>query len=478
MRENTGGDDAGSQREPPATDDAASRALKQSETSSDSRRLTHWQVFLLAGPIMVSNATTPLVGYVDTAVIGRLGSETLMGAVAVSAIIFNQIYWIFGFLRMGTTGFTAQAHGADDWDEVAAFLGRAMSIAVGCGLLLVTTQAAVSALAFWLMSASDGVTSSALTYFQIRIWGAPAALINFALVGWFIGLGRAHIAFVLQLILNLTNMALAILFVLVASWGVAGVGLAILVAEITAAIIGVVLAWRTLNANGARLLLNRIADPRQLKRMFVVNGDIMIRTFCLLLAFGMFTREGAQAGDLTLAINALLFSIAMIATYLLDGFAFAAETFVGKAVGARAPDRFDEAIRMTTIWAGVVACAMAAAILFGGGWMIDLAATKPEIREGARAYLWWAALVPLVGVWCFQLDGIFIGATQSRDMRNMMLISFAVFLVAAFTLTEVFGNHGLWLALYVFFIVRAVTLYARLPALKRTVFRTQHTTAL
>ena len=453
--------------------DETARPHEVTETNSAAKGLTHWQIFLLAGPIMLSNATTPLVGYADTAVIGRLGSETLMGAVAVAAIIFNQIYWIFGFLRMGTTGFTAQAHGAEDWDEVAAFLGRAVSIAVGCGLLLVTAQTAISALAFWLMSASDGVTSSAMPYFQIRIWGAPAALINFALVGWFIGLGRADIAFVLQLILNLTNIALAIIFVLVASWGVPGVGLAILVAEVLAAIIGLLMARRTLNANGARVLLRRLTDTHQLKRMFAVNGDIMIRTFCLLFAFAIFTREGAQAGDLTLAINALLFSIAMIATYLLDGFAFAAETFVGKAVGARAPDRFDEAIRMTTIWAAIVACVMASAILIGGGWMIDLAATKPEVREGARAYLWWAALVPIVGVWCFQLDGIFIGATQSRDMRNMMLISFAVYLVAAFTLTQIFGNHGLWLALYVFFIVRAVTLYARLPALRRTVFRTQ-----
>lgn len=421
---------------------------------------------------MLSNATTPLVGYADTVVIGRLGSETLMGAVAISANVFNYIYWVFGFLRMGTTGFTAQAVGADDADEVAASLGRAAVIAVGMGFIFVLTQGLLGPLAFWLMGSSDAVTENALTYFQIRIWGAPAALMNFALVGWFIGLARADIAFVLQLILNLVNIALAVLFVSVFEMRVAGVGYAVLIAEIMAVVAGLWIARRELQRRGASFSIARLSDGKRLAKFFGVNRDIMIRTLCLLFAFAFFTSQSARTDDMTLAVNALLFSIAMICTYLLDGFAFAAETLVGRSTGARNAAMFDEAVRLSTIWAGIVALLLALAVFLAGGLMIDFAATNEDVRTNARIFLIWAALLPLVGVWCFQLDGIFIGATQSVDMRNMMLISVAVYLAAAFALMPLFGNHGLWLALYVFFIVRAVTLYFRMPKLRRDAFAT------
>jgi MATE family multidrug resistance protein len=432
--------------------------------------LSHLQVLAIAAPIMLSNATTPLVGYADTVVIGRLGSETLMGAVAISANVFNYIYWIFGFLRMGTTGFTAQAVGADDPDEIAASLGRAGAIALGMGVVFILIQGVLGPFAFWLMGSSEGVTRNALIYFEIRIWGAPAALMNFALVGWFIGLSRADIAFVLQLILNLVNIGLAVLFVQVFDLGVAGVGYAVLVAEIVAVTAGLLIARRELKRRGGGLDLARLRDAKRLAKFFGVNRDIMMRTLCLLFAFAFFTSQSARTDDTTLAVNALLFSIAMICTYLLDGFAFAAETLVGKSIGARDPAMFNDAVRLSTIWAGIVAIVLATGVLFGGPWMIDFAATNTDVREAARVFLIWAALLPLVGVWCFQLDGIFIGATQSVDMRNMMLISLAVYLAAAFPLMTVFGNHGLWLALYVFFLIRALTLLLRMPKLRRDAF--------
>jgi len=433
-------------------------------------KLSHWAVLAIAVPIMISNATTPLVGYADTVVIGRLGSEVLMGAVAIAANIFTYLYWVFGFLRMGTTGLTAQAAGADDWSEVAAHLGRAVAIAVTLGLGLIVLQAVLGPLAFWLMGASEQVTNAAWAYFTIRIWSAPAALTNFALLGWFIGLGRADIAFALQLILNLTNIALAVLLVLVFGWGVPGVGLAILVAEIVAAVIGLGLAAFRLRARGVAPELHRILNAAQIKRTFALNADIMIRTFCLLFAFAFFTSQGARAGDLTLAVNALLFSMAMIATYLLDGFAFAAETLVGQAIGARDRKRFLEAVTLTTIWAAVAAVTLAVTTFGAGHLMIDFAATNADVRDTARVFLTWAALLPLVGVWCFQLDGIFIGATQSAEMRNMMIVSLVVYLAAAATLVPMLGNHGLWLALFVFFIVRAITLVWRFPVLMRKTF--------
>lgn len=433
-------------------------------------KLSHWAVLAIAVPIMISNATTPLVGYADTVVIGRLGSEVLMGAVAIAANIFNYLYWVFGFLRMGTTGLTAQAAGAEDWSEVAAHLGRAVAIAVTLGLTLIVLQAVLGPLAFWLMGASQQVTNAAWDYFTIRIWSAPAALTNFALLGWFIGLGRADIAFALQLILNLTNIALAVLLVLVFGWGVPGVGLAILVAEVVAAVIGLVLAALRLSARGAAPELSRILNAVQIKRTFALNADIMIRTFCLLFAFAFFTSQGARAGDLTLAVNALLFSMAMIATYLLDGFAFAAETLVGQAIGARDRKRFREAVTLTTIWAAIAAVTLAALTLVAGHLMIDFAATNTDVRDTARVFLTWAALLPLVGVWCFQLDGIYIGATQSAEMRNMMIVSLVVYLASAAALVPALGNHGLWLALFVFFIVRALTLVWRFPVLMRKTF--------
>ena len=440
------------------------------EKANTAARVRHLDVLLIAGPIMLSNATTPLVGYADTVVVGRLGSETLIGAVAMSANVFNYVYWIFGFLRMGTTGFTAQAVGAGDPQQIAAHLSRALAIALSLGSVLVILQAAIAAFAFWAMGASDAVNEAASTYFTIRIWGAPAALANFALVGWFIGLGRADVAFILQLILNMTNIALAILFVLYAGLGVAGAGLAILVAEIVAVAIGLIIANRELRNRGVWFDRRSVTDLARLKQTLAVNRDIMIRTGCLLFAFAFFTSQGARAGDLTLAVNAILFSIAMICTYLLDGFAFAAETLVGRSVGARSKSEFTAAMRVTTLWAAIVALILSLATYVAGGWMIDFATTNENVRENARIYLLWAATLPIVGVWCFQLDGIFIGATQSVEMRNMMILSLIAYLAAAAVLVPALGNHGLWLALFVFFIVRAVALYARLPVISHRLF--------
>ncbi len=304
----------------------------------------------------------------------------------------------------------------------------------------------------------------------MRIWAAPAGLANFALLGWFIGLGRASVAFWLQLLLNLLNVGLAFLLVIHFGRGVEGAGLAALIAEVTAAAVGIVVALRELEARAAGAGWTAILDVARLKRMVAVNVDITIRTFCVLGAFLFFTAQSAQTNDLTLAANAILTSMATIAVYLLDGFAFAAETLIGQSIGAGSRARFRESMWLSTIWAGIFGVVLSAGLWLAGAPIIDAMTTSAEVRETAGQYLVWAALTPIVGVWCFQLDGVFIGATRTGDMRNMMILSLLVYIVAWAVLKPLFANHGLWAALLVFYVVRAMSLLARLPALQRAAF--------
>lgn len=436
--------------------------------------LRHWEVGAIALPIILSNATVPLVGYVDTVVIGQqVGAAYLIGGVALAGVIFSNIYWIFSFLRMGTTGLTAQATGAGDVPEITAHLLRALIVAAIAGLALIILQPFLLSLFLWLMGGSARVNEVVTTYFHIRIWGAPAALANFALVGWFIGLGRAHIAFVLQLLLNGVNIALAVLFVFVLEWSVVGVALAAVIADVVATGAGIWIAVRELRNRGAQWTDANLADPAALRTMFSVNRDVTIRTACLIITFSFFTAQGARAGDLALASNAVLISITLIFIYMLDGFAFAAETLVGQAVGAQRPDRFRDAIKVSTLWGVGCALVFSAILWFGGGALIDFTTEDPPVRELARDYLGWAALVPVVGIWCYQLDGIFVGATGTAQMRNTALISLGIYFAAWSVLMPMFGNHGLWASLLVLLVARAVTLGVCLPGLARRKFPAQ-----
>ncbi|MEO1207090.1 MAG: MATE family efflux transporter [Pseudomonadota bacterium] len=422
------------------------------------------QVLAIAVPITLSNATTPLIGFVDTAVIGQLGQAHLIGAVAVSANIFSLLFWAFGFLRMGTTGLTAQAVGADDQSEVAANLVRPMIIGLAAGAALILLQWPLAEAAFALVSATDAVTDEARTYFTVRIWAAPAALMNYALLGWFIGQARADIAFGLQLLLNGINLVLSVLFVLVFEWGVAGVAAAVVIAELAALFAGGYLATRQLVNRGQDWRKTDILNPEKFTQVLTVNGDIMVRTLCLLAIFFIMTASAARADELTLAANAILLAITAVTVYFLDGYAYAAETLVGQAVGAQDKNRFIAAGKLSTIWAAVTSLILSAAIFSAAPAIIDFMTTDAAVREAARTYLPWAALTPILGVWCFQLDGIFIGATATRAMRNMMILSLIVFLAAWWGLSGLYGNHGLWAALMISYIARAILLAGCLPA--------------
>lgn len=419
-------------------------------------------------PIMLSNLSTPLIGIVDTAVVGRLPDPAHVGAVAVGALVFSFVFWAFSFLRMGTSGMAAQAFGAGDAREVRATLVRAILVAFGCGAALLLLQWPIREVAFGLIDASDRVERISRSYFSWRIWSAPAALTNYALLGFFVGLGRTRTALGLQLILNLTNIALDALFVLGLGWGVEGVALGTLIAEWVAAVAGLAVASRYLRAGGADWDWSRVLDRAGLLRTFAVSRDIMIRSLSLVFVFVFFMTKGAGMGDVLLAANAVLMHFVDASAYFLDGLAFAAETLVGQAVGARDRGGVEHAARRTTLWAALVALVISAALALFGPTFIDAMIVDASARAAAHEHLYWAAGAPLAGVWCFQLDGIFIGATRAAEMRNAMLLSLLIFLAGWWLLTP-FGNHGLWAALYVSYVARTATLGALYPRLLRGV---------
>lgn len=425
------------------------------------------KILAIALPIMLSNVSTPLLGLVDTAVVGRLPNPAYIGAVAVGSLIFTFLFWAFGFLRMATTGLTAQALGAQDSLEVRASLGRSLLLAVVLGLALIALQQPLGAAAFALLEGSDQVESLARGYFEVRIWAAPATLINYAVLGWFIGLARSKLGLWLQLVLNACNMLLDLLFVLGLGWSVKGVAFGTLLAEFIAAGVGLALATRTLRDLGGTWRQAALFDLGRLKRTLGINRDIMVRTLALLFVFAWFMAQGAKAGDVILAVNSILMQFIGVAAFFLDALAFAAETLVGQAVGAGQREGLRAAARGTTEIAVVLA--LGAALLFAvlGPLSIDLLTVDATARATAQQYLPWAVAAPLAGVWCFQLDGIFIGATRTRDMRNAMLEALLIFL-AGWWLLRPFGNHGLWAALYVHYAARTGTMLARYPRLIRS----------
>lgn len=419
--------------------------------------VTHRRVLRIALPIVAANATVPLLGLVDTAVVGQLGQAAPIGAVGLGAVILASLYWVFGFLRMGTTGLVAQAHGAGDAGEVAAVLHRGLLIAGAAGLGLIALQGPLVAGAFALAPASPEVEGLTRAYLDIRIWGAPATIAVYALTGWLIALERTGAVLVLQVVMNGLNIGLDVLFVLGLGWGVEGVALATLIAEGAGLALALWLCRAGLAPAGGRVF-----DGARLRRMASVNGDILIRSVLLQASFTAFLFLSAGQGDVVLAANQVLMQFLSLMAYLLDGFAFAASSLVGQAVGARAPARLARAVRVSSVWAAGGAVGMAGLFALGGGALIDALTTAPEVRAAARAVLPWAVASPLLAVASFQLDGIFIGATRTAEMRNGMLASVAAYALALWALGG-WAPHGLWAAMMVLYVLRALTLGAYYP---------------
>jgi len=424
--------------------------------------VTHRMVLAIAVPMTLAYVTTPLVGISDTAVIGQLGDPALLGAIAVGAILFDFVGTSFNFLRMGTTGLTAQALGADDRVEIQSVLVRALMVALGAGLLIILLQGPILAGFLALMGASAAVDEATRTYFGIRVLASPLQLMNYALLGWLLGLGRAGTGLAIQFVLAGVNVVLNIVLVLGLGYGVAGVAWASVAAEAAALAVAIGVVLRLSRAS-AWPSWSRIADRVQFLRMGAVNRDIMIRSMALMTAFTFFTAQGARAGDVTLAANAVLMNFFMVGSFFLDGFATAAEQLTGRALGARYRPAFVRAVKLCVGWGFVMAAILSLATVLGGGLLVDFITASPEVRETARVYLVWAMLLPLAGVLAFEMDGVFIGATWTGEMRNMMLLSLAAYFAIWAVAMPLWGNHGLWLALICFLSLRGLTLLWRCP---------------
>ena len=421
-------------------------------------QISHRKVWALAGPIIISNISVPLVGAVDTAVVGRLPGPQAIGAVALGALIFSFLYWGFGFLRMGTTGFVARAFGANNQQALGDTLLRVFLLAFGFGLLTIILSQPLIGMALHLLDSSIAVEQLTRDYAEIRIWSAPATLCIYVFTGVFIGLQQTARAFYLQLILNITNVALDFLFVMGYDMGVEGVALATLIAEYFAAICGFILLREPLVIALRQINWQRLLERGALLELMHANGNIFVRTLCLVFSFAYFTAQSAKFGEVVLAANAILMHLQSIMAYGLDGFAHAAEALTGSAYGAAKRQDFSRAVRLTNIWAGIMAAIVSLLYLIFGSFILGLFSNIQAVIETALIYLPWMIIAPLISVWSFQFDGIFIGVGYTREMRNAMLVSTALYLVLLNLLLPYWGNHGLFIALSLFMLIRALTL--------------------
>jgi MATE family multidrug resistance protein len=433
------------------------------------RPLTRGNVFAQAWPIMLGQASVPLVGIVDAIVIGRTGDAAALAGVALGATVISLIFWSFGFLRMGMTGLTAQADGAGDRDEVDALLLRGLAAGGAIGLVLMALQYPIGELAFSLLAGGEQVSTEASSYVALRFFGAPAALAVFAINGWLLGLGRTRAALALQVVMNVANIALDLLFVWSFEMGAAGVGLGTAGAEWIALACGIAIAakgrgnpFSLPSRTGWKPLFAAVA----MKRLFHVNRDIMIRTIALLFLFTWFVNAGARQGTVTLAANHVLMQFVNVAAFVLDAFAFTAEARVGNAIGQRSRPQFLRAIRLTGEFAFGSSLVLLALIWTFGDIAIAAIATDPEVQRVAGQFLIFAALIPLIGTPSWMLDGIFIGATRGKALRNAA-VSVTLLYIALDLALHPLGNLGVWLALCGGYFLRAGALALHFPALLR-----------
>ena len=445
-----------------------SQIAEQAEASGT---ITHRRVLHIALPIVISNATVPILGAVDTGVVGQLGQAAPIGAVGLGAIVLSAFYWVFGFLRMGTVGLTAQAAGHNDHAEVAALLSRGLLIAAIAGLAVMVLQWPLFWLAFQASPASPEVESLARQYMAIRVWSAPAAIAMYAITGWLIAQERTRAVLIIQLWMNGLNIGLDLWFVLGLGWGVQGVAIATFIAEWSGAARGL---WfcRAVFLGPLWRAWGQVFDRARWGHLVRVNSDILMRSLLLEAMFISFLFMGSSMGDVTLAANHVLMQFLLITAYGLDGFAFAAEALVGKAMGAGQRFVLRRAAVLASFWAVLVSALLTLIYALAGPAIIDLMAKAPDVQMQARVFLPYIVAVPLVSVAAFMFDGIFVGATRTRDMRNMMALSFGVFVLCVLTLVPMLGNHGLWVSLLVSFVVRAATLWWKYPALEAAAVRT------
>lgn len=415
------------------------------------------KIFRLALPNIITSITVPLLGMIDIAIAGRLGSVVYIGAIALGANIFNMIYWNFGFLRMSSSGFASQALGARNLTEVMNVLIRSLVIGLGAGLLIVLLQYPIGILASSLIQSGPASTEYVLSYFRIVIWGAPAVLGMYAFKGWFIGMQNARIPMVVAIVNNLLNIALNVLFVFGFGMKIEGIALATTLSQVLSLILSAAFWWRYYRRLTKYIRKETIGGRQEIRQYFKVNGDIFIRTFLLTLVTTFFTFASSGMGEGILAVNALLMQFFMLFSYFMDGFAYAGEALTGRFVGARNSAYLQWMIRRIFFWGLLISLlAVLIYVLFPDS-ILRIMTNDLSVIALAKDFMFWTALIPVVGFAAFLWDGIFIGATASGEMRNAMILSSVIFFACYFIMTPLWGNNGLWLSFILYLLVRGVT---------------------
>lgn len=428
------------------------------------------RIWALAWPIIISNITVPLLGLVDTAVVGHLPDSRYLAAVTLGATLFSFLYWGFGFLRMGTTGLVAQAVGRESDSDVRNLLGQSLIMAVVIGSLLIVFASPIISLGLWLLDGSEAATALAERYAEIRLWSAPAVLANYTILGWFLGQQNARVTLMILVLTNSVNIVLDVWFVMGLGLTSDGVAWASVIADYSALMFGGFLVLRQLGTLDGHFLRSRLWVLSAYAALFNVNANLFIRTLGLLFAMAFFTAQGARQGDTTLAANAVLLQFIMLTSYALDGFAHAAESLVGRAYGRRDWQAFAATVRAAARFSWWTAAGAAVVFALGGNGLIALLTGLEEVRATAAVYLPWMVAMPLIAVWSYLLDGVFIGTTAIAAMRNSIFIGLAVYL-PAWWLTQAMGNHGLWLAFTLFTCVRSAVLIGYYRHYRRAYWR-------
>lgn len=418
------------------------------------------EILHIALPSIVSNITVPLLGLVDVAITGHLGSAAYIGAIALGGMLFNVVYWIFGFLRMGTSGLTAQALGAGKREETMSWLLRSQTIGLCIAVALLLLQVPIRELALLVMQPTEEVRAFTITYFNICIWGAPATLGLFGLNGWFIGMQNSRVPMAIAITQNVVNILASLCFVFGLGMKVEGVALGTLIAQWCGFLMGVFLCLRYVDLSlfrvfkGWKVSGKSLFDRQSMLRFFEVNRDIFFRTICIVSVMLFFTSAGSWQGEVILAVNTLLMQLYLLVSYVMDGFANAGEALSGKYYGAGDRSSLQLTICRLFVWAMLMATGFTVVYVLGGKPFLGLLTDEPSVVEASADYVWWAYLIPFVSMGAFMWDGIFIGLTASRQMLQSMFAAAVTFFVLYYLLHPSFGNHGLWAAFLAFLLVR------------------------
>ena len=424
------------------------------------------KIWHLALPLILANLTVPLLGMVDTAVIGNL-SAAHIGSVALSSMIFSFLFWSLAFIRFSATGLTAQAYGAGTPDEVFTVLSQTLGVSVIFGTIFIVAEQPIISLSLFLFDSTDKVETLASEYMGIRILCAPATLANIGILGWLIGLQKVKTALALQVLINGVNIIFDVLLAIQLEMGVHGVAWATVIAQYAGLLTALWIIANTKLTLGAKVVWRSIVDRTRLSNLMGINRDLFLRSICVITSVAMFTAQGAKMGELVLAANGILILFLSLLSHGLDGFAHAAETLVGHAIGEKNRAGLRKAVIESTKLALFVSVAYVC--LYGalGNYIISAITDIRAVQQEAAKYLIWVVIAPLISVWAFQLDGIFIGATRAKEMRNAMFVSFFAYLLCILVLVPIFENHGLWLAFLIFLSFRGITLGVRYPRLER-----------